>query len=123
MKIKTSAVLLAAASAVAGSVALAAPAQAASGFDRCPAGYACFFSGTNGTGTIAYFKQGSQDLRLQGIDNNVWSAVNKSGRDVCGYDGYNYTGQSLFGWPGNISTPTGMTDYTATRLSSVRVGC
>ncbi|GLZ30989.1 hypothetical protein Lesp02_31780 [Lentzea sp. NBRC 105346] len=102
---------------------MVSPSSAATGFDRCPAGYACLFTGSNGTGKMAYFRVGSSDLRLQGVDNNVWSIRNRSGKCFHGYSDPNYRGDHLFGWPGNLSDGTNSTTYTATRLSSVKVGC
>ena len=124
MRLKKITTALCAAAALAGGVLAAAPAQAAGGFDRCPAGEFCLFTALDGGGTIASFKVGSSDLRLQGVDNNVWSAINKTGKSVCGYGDYNYTGEGLFGpWPASDASGQNMFAYTATRLSSVKVGC
>lgn len=61
---------------------------AAGGWERCPVGSVCIFDGQNGTGKMAYFQQGSQDLRLQGMDNMTESWWNRTDRRFDGYDGY-----------------------------------
>ncbi|WP_017592000.1 peptidase inhibitor family I36 protein [Nocardiopsis potens] len=89
--LKKGAVAIAAAGAMLfAGTAVAAPAQAATGYDRCPHGYFCLFSGYGGTGKIGIFKYGSSDLRLQGLDNNVHSVWNRSARPIEGWAGYNY---------------------------------
>ncbi|MDW5325628.1 peptidase inhibitor family I36 protein [Plantactinospora sp. KLBMP9567] len=105
-----------------GALVVAAPAQAAVGFDRCPSGYMCLFTGSNGTGTMAYFRLGSTNLGLQGMDNNVWSGRNRSGKTALGYEGYSYTGQVMLSSPGHITTGFNVSAFAATRMSSIRVG-
>ncbi|WP_241484968.1 peptidase inhibitor family I36 protein [Nocardiopsis potens] len=72
--------------------AVAAPAQAATGWDRCPHGYACLFSQPHGQGTIGIFKLGSTDLRKQGLGGNVRSVWNRAGATLALFSGYNYIG-------------------------------
>ncbi|MBB5434518.1 peptidase inhibitor family I36 protein [Nocardiopsis composta] len=72
--------------------AVAAPAQAATGWDRCPHGYACLFSQPDGQGTIGIFKYGSPDLRQQGLDDNVRSVWNRAGATLALFSGYNHIG-------------------------------
>lgn len=99
-------------------------ASAATGFDRCPAGYLCLFTGTNGTGTMAYFRYGSTNLGLQGMDNRVWSLRNRSGKGICGYDDYSYRGQAvLIYMPAYATWGYNTGSYVATHMSSVKVGC
>jgi hypothetical protein len=68
------------------------PAQAATGWARCPAGYFCVFDGANGTGHFAYFQWGSPDLRGQTMNNKTTSYWNRTSRRWHLWDGYNYTG-------------------------------
>ncbi|PXX55628.1 peptidase inhibitor family I36 [Nocardia tenerifensis] len=75
---------------------LAAPAQAATGYDRCPDGNFCLFSAANGGGRIAYFRLGSTDLRLQNIDGQAYSLWNRTGRFWDGFTEYNYRGGVIF---------------------------
>ncbi|WP_055564317.1 peptidase inhibitor family I36 protein [Streptomyces atriruber] len=72
--------------------ASAQPASAApaAGWDRCPNGSFCVFDGRNGTGTIAWFRSGSPDLRGQSMDNRTTSYWNRNGDQWALYDGYNY---------------------------------
>ncbi|WP_420157633.1 peptidase inhibitor family I36 protein [Nocardiopsis sp. CNT-189] len=85
--------------------AVAAPAQAATGWDRCPHGYACLFSQPHGQGTIGIFKYGSPDLRQQGLGENVRSVWNRAGATLYLYRGYNYIGTTTnfpaYDHPGN----------------------
>ncbi|GAB3444972.1 hypothetical protein GCM10027570_14750 [Streptomonospora sediminis] len=79
----------------AGGTVAAAPASAATGFDRCPHGYFCLFSQEFGQGTMAYFSWGSPDLAAQGLPNGYSSAWNRSGNIVHGYAGLNYSSWHL----------------------------
>lgn len=74
----------------------AAPAHAATGYDRCPDGHFCLFSAADGGGTIAYFRLGSTDLRLQNIDGQAYAIWNRTGRYWDGFTEYNYTGGIIF---------------------------
>ncbi|MGW5383511.1 peptidase inhibitor family I36 protein [Nocardia sp. NPDC003963] len=80
----------------AGLSGLAAPAQAATGFDRCPDGHFCLFSAADGGGRIAYFRLGSTDLRLQDIDGQAYSIWDRTGRYWHGFTEYNYSGGVIF---------------------------
>jgi hypothetical protein len=94
-------------------------ADAATGYARCPAGYFCIFSGYNGTGTIAYFRYGSPDLRQQHIDNASSSVWNRSGKPAREFTGYHYSGSwacSFAGSKGNFWP------HWQRVFSSVRVG-
>ncbi|WP_280423178.1 peptidase inhibitor family I36 protein [Nocardia carnea] len=77
-------------------LAAPAPAHAATGFDRCPDGHFCIFSAPDGGGKIAYFRLGSTDLRLQGVDGQVYSIWNRTGQAWQGFTQYNYTGGVIF---------------------------
>ncbi|WP_280435636.1 peptidase inhibitor family I36 protein [Nocardia carnea] len=80
----------------AGLSGLAAPAHAATGFDRCPDGHFCLFSAPDGGGRIAYFRLGSTDLRLQNIDGQAYSLWNRTGQHWVGCTEYNYGGNAIF---------------------------
>lgn len=59
------------------------PAQAATGYDRCPSNRMCVFTGTNGTGAIGIFANGDGDLAdstgPRGLNNNIESVWNRRG--------------------------------------------
>jgi hypothetical protein len=99
-------------------VAPAAPAQAATGWDRCEPGYFCAFTGTNGTGVIARYQVGDPDLSdghgPVGMDNNIESLWNRTGsiwgvwRNIGGQEGWAIGQGAKLGtlhgsWPNNIS--------------------
>ncbi|WP_433336361.1 peptidase inhibitor family I36 protein [Spirillospora sp. CA-294931] len=101
-------------------VALPATANAAVGYDRCPSGHACLFSGANGSGSMAYFRYGSPDLRGQSMDNTAESIWNRAGAGALIYTGYNYSGENDHwgsGARGNLSV-----NGFANVASSIRVG-
>ena len=76
-------------------VATAAPASAATGYNRCPELRMCVFTGQNGTGAIAWFVNGDADLGdgvgPQGMNNNIESTWNRSGHTWHLYDRPGYT--------------------------------
>ncbi|MEU5132145.1 peptidase inhibitor family I36 protein [Streptomyces californicus] len=74
----------------------AATAAPAAGWSRCPAGSFCVFDGANGTGTIAWFRSGSPDLRGQSMDNRTSSYWNRTGTVFALHDWYGYGGNC---WP------------------------
>jgi hypothetical protein len=79
------ALTIATATSVAGlSVAAASPAEAATGYSRCPKGYFCVFADTHGTGKMAKWKKGGDaDLGNRhgprGLNNNIESVWNRTG--------------------------------------------
>lgn len=75
-------------------VAASTTAHAATGYDRCPSGYMCLFDLNDGQGAMAWFANGSPDLRGQGFDNRTNSVWNRTGSSFRLYQGYNYTGSS-----------------------------
>ncbi|MGW4842026.1 peptidase inhibitor family I36 protein [Nocardia brasiliensis] len=94
------------------------PAEAATGYDRCPAGNFCLFSAANGGGRIAYFRLGSTDLRLQNIDGQAYSLWNRTSRFWDGFTEYNYRGGIIFRTsPGQ---QTSVPADVATQVHSVR---
>ncbi|WP_433709416.1 peptidase inhibitor family I36 protein [Nocardia sp. CA-084685] len=95
---------------LAGIGAFAGPAQAATGYDRCPNGNFCAFTAPDGGGRIAYFRLGSTDLRLEGVDGQVYSVWNRTTEWWQGYTEYNYQGGAIFhvnsGFRGGNMTPS-----------------
>lgn len=73
---------------------------AAGGWNRCPNGYFCLFSGRDGTGLMAYFRTGSPNLAGQGMDNAASSQWNRSPWVFNAYDDYNYRGYGFSHDPG-----------------------
>ncbi|HEX3732597.1 MAG TPA: peptidase inhibitor family I36 protein [Mycobacteriales bacterium] len=97
--------------------------DSAGGYERCPAGYVCIFDGSEGTGKMAYFDQGSSDLRLQSLDNQVSSWWNRSGRAFYVFDGYNGdTSIFLFGAPGPQPSGSNVPSAADNRASSIFPG-
>ena len=92
--------------AVVGTVAATAPeASAASGFARCPKGYFCVFDNANGTGRMAYFKNGDYNLGAapgpSGMNNTIASAWNRSGKTFRLWGKPGYKGLVLTAKPGS----------------------
>ncbi|WP_162186120.1 peptidase inhibitor family I36 protein [Amycolatopsis jejuensis] len=71
-------------------------ADAAGGWDRCPAGYFCLFDLHDGGGIMAYFRTGSPNLGMQGLDKMASAQWNRSTATFGTYEGYNYTGRPQF---------------------------
>ena len=99
------------------------PAQAATGYDRCPANRLCVFSGVNGSGVIGYFTTGDGNLAdtsgPRGLNNNIESAWNRRAEVWCLWNDAGYQGAfgiAYGGSKGNI--PAGSRNLT----SSLR-GC
>ena len=72
--------------------ALAAPAHAATGYDRCPSGSYCMFSELDGGGDIVVITSNVSDLRTLGIDKAGRSDWNRTTSTVWLYSDYNYSG-------------------------------
>lgn len=73
---------LALTAAIASVTALGAiPAQAATGYNRCPANRFCVFTGPNGSGVIAIYTKSDPNLAdvsgPRGMNNNIESAWNR----------------------------------------------
>ncbi|MFI9588449.1 FG-GAP-like repeat-containing protein [Streptomyces sp. NPDC052236] len=64
-------------------------AQAASGYDRCPTGYFCGFTGTSGDGTM--FKTKVNMPTMGSWDNKIRSYTNRAGQISCLYTQANYS--------------------------------
>jgi hypothetical protein len=100
--------------------ATAVPAQAATGYGRCPQLRMCVFTGPNGSGTMAAFSFGDVNLGDStgptGMNNNIESYFNNSGHhwdfwDLPRYEGAirhsePYVGGKNFGdaWDNRVSS-------------------
>lgn len=111
---------IAAAALSAAIVVTAAPAQAATGWDRCVYGYFCAFTDPNGTGAIAMYEIGDPNLAdaygPQGMNNNIESVWNRDSRGWMGYmDGY---GSAATGFGSYLKIPNLF--HSGNRISSLR---
>ena len=86
------------------------PAQAATGYARCPANRFCVFTGTNGSGVIAYFSANDSNLGdsvgPRGMNNNIESIWNRRSHEWGLYNDTNYRGGLslvMVGARGNIA--------------------
>ncbi|APB00500.1 peptidase inhibitor family I36 protein [Nocardia seriolae] len=110
------------AAAVAASLAVAAPAHAASGFDRCPDGSICLFTQPNGGGQMVPFRIGAPDLRWVGIDKSTQSVWNRTGHYVTAFDDYRYRGNGTRFAPNEKRlTPAGFVSLANTSSLTVEV--
>ncbi|QLY31002.1 peptidase inhibitor family I36 protein [Nocardia huaxiensis] len=82
--------LLAFASTLAGST----PAQAATGYERCPTGWICLFDRPDGEGTMKKFAIGSANLAEWGAEDFTRSLYNRTGAEVSLFTDRNYKGIS-----------------------------
>lgn len=86
----------------------AASADAATGFARCPKGYFCVFTRTHGHGTMAKYKHGDSNLAdrngPQGMNNNIASGWNRTGKYFGLYSGKYCRGRRLIVWPRDKGT-------------------
>ncbi|TYB61894.1 hypothetical protein FXF51_27930 [Nonomuraea sp. PA05] len=79
--------------------ALAAPAQAADGYDRCQDGYYCLFSGLDGTGDIVQIKTDTPDLAALGMADRAKSDWNRTDSWIHLYSEAGYGGCSAVTQP------------------------
>lgn len=77
----------------------------------CPANRLCVWTGRNGTGTRAVFANGDVNLAdsvgPRGMNNNISSYRNRTGRNWRFHDGKNYNGTTRYAHPwkyGNIGS-------------------
>lgn len=93
-----------AAGALAAAVIPAPTADAATGYDRCPAARMCVFSGPNGSGAIGIYQSGDVNLGDSvgptGLNNTIESMRNRTSNNWCFYKDANYGGQKWVGGPG-----------------------
>ncbi|MCG6494099.1 peptidase inhibitor family I36 protein [Kitasatospora sp. A2-31] len=67
---------------VALSVASVSPAHAADGYDRCPVGYYCMFSGLDGTGSMIKLTGNTPDLKPLSMDDQAESDWNRTSSTI-----------------------------------------
>ncbi|WP_129843069.1 peptidase inhibitor family I36 protein [Streptomyces sp. RFCAC02] len=76
-------------------VAVALPvstAQAADGYDRCPDGHYCMFSGLDGTGDMIALQADTPDLAALGMDDRAKSDWNRTGSTIHLWSDADYSG-------------------------------
>ncbi|MEV6977734.1 peptidase inhibitor family I36 protein [Kitasatospora sp. NPDC093806] len=92
-----------------GAVALpvTVPAHAATGYDRCPVGFYCLFSGLDGTGDIVRLNRSAPDLAALGMDDRAESDWNRTGSTIHLWSDRDYSGCTAVTSTG----PTGKGDF------------
>ncbi|GAA1718138.1 peptidase inhibitor family I36 protein [Nonomuraea bangladeshensis] len=71
---------------------MSAPAQAATGYDRCHEGYYCLFSGLDGTGDIVELNTNVPDLAVYGMADRAKSDWNRTDSVIHLYSEANWGG-------------------------------
>lgn len=100
----TKRILAGLASAVAAlSMASVSPAHAADGYDRCPDGYYCMFSGLDGTGDMIKLRTNTPDLAALGMNDRATSDWNRTSSTIHLWSEVDYTGCTAF----TSADPTG----------------
>lgn len=64
------------------------------GYDRCPTGWTCLFTGSEGTGKMSLFTIGSPDLSKQHIDAATISVFNRAEKIATLYAAHDYHGDT-----------------------------
>ncbi|GHF48034.1 hypothetical protein GCM10010218_31870 [Streptomyces mashuensis] len=67
-------------------------ARAADGYDRCPAGYYCMFSGLDGTGDMVKLRGSVPDLAAVGMSDRARSDWNRTSSTIHLWSDTNYSG-------------------------------
>ncbi|MEU5612011.1 peptidase inhibitor family I36 protein [Streptomyces sparsogenes] len=83
-------------------------AHAAEGYDRCPDGYYCMFSGLDGTGDMIKLKGSTPDLAALGMDDRAKSDWNRTPSTIYLWSDANYTGCTVVTSAG----PTGKGNFS-----------
>lgn len=84
--------LVVAAAAATAVVVPASAAHAADGYDRCPVGYYCMFSGLDGTGDMIKLRASSPDLSALGMNDRAESDWNRTSSTVYLWSDEQYSG-------------------------------
>ncbi|MEV4442945.1 peptidase inhibitor family I36 protein [Streptomyces sp. NPDC049577] len=84
--------LLVPVAAVAMAALLVSAVHAADGYDRCPAGYYCMFSGLDGTGDMIKLRGNAPDLAALGMNDRGRSDWNRTSSTIHLWSGAQYTG-------------------------------
>ncbi|MEV0321630.1 peptidase inhibitor family I36 protein [Streptomyces sp. NPDC050658] len=90
-KLSARLLLVAAASVAAGALPMSA-AHAADGYDRCPDGHYCMFSGLDGTGDMIALTGNTPDLAALGMGDRAKSDWNRTPSTIHLWSDANYTG-------------------------------
>ncbi|MEU3843660.1 peptidase inhibitor family I36 protein [Streptomyces sp. NPDC028635] len=100
-------VLLVAVAAVTGAGVPVSAAHAADGYDRCPVGYYCLFSGLDGTGDMITIRASAPDLAALGMDDRAKSDWNRTSSTIYLWSDANYSGCTTV----TSSGPTGKGNF------------
>ncbi len=100
-------VLLVAVAAAAATVVPVSTAHAAEGYDRCPDGYYCMFSGLDGTGDMITLSGSTPDLAALGMDDRAKSDWNRTPSTIYLWSDANYSGCTAV----TSSGPTGKGNF------------
>ncbi|MBT2405553.1 MULTISPECIES: peptidase inhibitor family I36 protein [unclassified Streptomyces] len=73
-------------------MASVSPAYAADGYDRCPDGYYCMFSGLDGTGDMVKLRTNTPDLAALGMNDRAKSDWNRTSSTIYLWSDADYTG-------------------------------
>lgn len=97
-------------------LAAAPHAEAATGYARCPSGHLCVFNGLNGSGRMAYYKNGDANLAdgvgATGMNNNIESLWNRTGNEWKLFGRTYYNGKVIWSnRKGNM--PTGYRNWAS----------
>jgi hypothetical protein len=109
MRKKLAALLMGVAAATA-TVVPVSTAHAADGYDRCPAGYYCMFSGLDGTGDMIKLTRSAPDLAALGMNDRAESDWNRTSSTIYLWSDANYSGCTAV----TSSGPTGKGNYFPT---------
>ncbi|MEU5425318.1 peptidase inhibitor family I36 protein [Streptomyces olivoreticuli] len=82
-------------------------ALAAGGYDRCPVGYYCMFSGLDGTGDVIKLRGSVPDLAALGMNDRAKSDWNRTSSTIYLWSDANYTGCTTV----TSSGPTGKGNF------------
>ncbi|MEU1372285.1 peptidase inhibitor family I36 protein [Streptomyces triculaminicus] len=109
MRGKLSALLVSVAAATAAVVPVST-AHAADGYDRCPVGYYCMFSGLDGTGDVIKLRSSTPDLAALGMNDRAKSDWNRTSSTIYLWSDANYSGCTAV----TSSGPTGKGNFFPT---------
>ncbi|MFE3204482.1 peptidase inhibitor family I36 protein [Embleya sp. NPDC059237] len=91
-------------------VAPVSPARAADGYDRCPDGYYCMFSGLDGTGDMITLRGSTPDLAALGMNDRAESDWNRTASTIHLWSDAQYSGCTAV----TSSGPTGKGNFFPT---------
>ncbi|WP_411107375.1 peptidase inhibitor family I36 protein [Streptomyces sp. cmx-4-9] len=86
------------------------PVHAADGYDRCPAGYYCMFSGLDGTGDMITLNRSTPHLSSLGMNARAKSDWNRTSSTIYLWSDANYIGCTVV----TDSGPTGKGNFSPT---------